>query len=60
MEVKRFLQYISEDGIGAVPTNTTAGVAGLSKETGGPVIKKKDIKKYQSMNRRPAPVETKS
>lgn len=60
VEVKRFLQYISEDGIGAVPTNTTAGVAGLSKETGGPVIKKKDIKKYQSMNRRPAPVETKS
>lgn len=46
--VRRFL---SEEGEGApmggAPANNTSGVAGLSKETGGPVIKKKDIKKYQ-------------
>jgi hypothetical protein len=45
-------KFLEEDGMGAgaiggAPTNNTAGVAGLSKETGGPVIKKKDIKKYQ-------------
>jgi hypothetical protein len=43
---------IEEDGMGAgavggAPTNSTAGVAGTSLQTGGPVVKKKDIDKYK-------------
>jgi hypothetical protein len=46
--VRRFLSEEGEGAaVGGAPTNNTSGVAGLSKETGGPVIKKKDIKKYQ-------------
>lgn len=57
VEVKTFLQYISEEG-GAVSTAPTNNTAGASVRE--PVIKKKDIKKYQSMNRRSVPVEIKS
>ena len=57
MELKSFLQYISEEGeasVGGAPTNNTAGASVRE-----PVIKKKDIKKYQSMTRRAVPVEVK-
>jgi hypothetical protein len=57
MEVKSFLQYISEEGeapVGGPPANNTAGASVRE-----PVVKKKDIKKYQKMTRRPAPVEMK-
>jgi len=40
-------KFLSEEGIGGAPTNSTAG-ASVSE----PVIKKKDIKKYQVMARR--------
>lgn len=55
--VRRFLEEEGEGApVGGAPANNTSGVAGLSKETGGPVIKKKDIKKYQgTVARRPAP-----
>lgn len=56
MELKSFLQYISEEGeaVGGAPANNTAGASVRE-----PVIKKKDIKKYQSMTRRAVPVEVK-
>jgi len=54
IEVKSFLQYISEDGEGGPPTNNTAGASVLE-----PVVKKKDIKKYQKMALRSVPVEMK-
>lgn len=48
IEVKRFIEFISEEG---TPTNSTAG-ASVSE----PKIEKKDIKKYQQLARRKAPV----
>ena len=48
--VKKFLE---EEGEGGAPTNNTAGVSGLEKD--GPVVHKKDIKKFQKMARRIMP-----
>ena len=50
IEVKRFMKSVTEEA----PANNTAGAAVRE-----PVIKKKDIKKYQSMNRRSVPVDLK-
>lgn len=55
IELKRFIEYISEEGDGGAPVNNTSGASVTE-----PVVKKKDIKKYQSVNRRPVPVEVKS
>lgn len=55
IELKRFIEYISEEGEGGAPANNTSGASVTE-----PVVKKKDIKKYQSVNRRPVPVEVKS
>lgn len=48
-------KFLSEEGEGGAPTNNTAGVAGLSKETGGPVINKKNIDQFRKMARRSMP-----
>ena len=53
-------KFLDEEGVGAAavggaPTNNTGGVAALSKETGGPAIHKKDIKKFRNMARRSMP-----
>lgn len=48
-------KFFKEEGEGGAPTNNTAGVAGLSKETGGPVVKNKDIKRFRTMARRIMP-----
>lgn len=50
--VKRFV--IAEDGEGGI-----ANVTGAAVSTDQPKIDKKNIKKYQTMNRRPKPVEIK-
>jgi len=49
--VKRFLEYMAEEGEGGAPTNNTAGAA-----VNEPKITKKNIKQYQVMNRRKKPV----
>ena len=64
-------KFLEEDGMGAgavggAPTNSTAGVAGTTIASGGPVVKKKDIKKYKQeaiggspiagLTRRPRPL----
>lgn len=48
-------KFFREEGEGGAPTNNTGGVAGLSKETGGPVVKNKDIKRFRTMARRIMP-----
>lgn len=47
LTVKNFLQYMQEEGEGGIANVTGAGVS-----TDKPVIRKKDIKKYQIMARR--------
>jgi hypothetical protein len=46
-------KFFAEEGEGGAPTNNTAGVAGLEKD--GPVVRKKDIKKFRTMARRTMP-----
>lgn len=50
--VEKIMKEIEEDGTGggavaSAPTNSTAGVAGTSIASGGPVVKKKDLEKYK-------------
>ena len=52
--VEKIMKEIDEDGagggaggVGGAPTNSTAGVAGTSIASGGPVVKKKDLEKYK-------------
>ena len=53
--VKRFLEYMAEEGEGGAPTNNTAGAS-----VNEPKITKKNIKQYQIMNRRKKPVNVPS
>ena len=53
--VKRFLEYMAEEGEGGAPTNNTAGAA-----VNEPKITKKNIKQYQVMNRRKKPANVPS
>ena len=50
--VEKFLRKLEEEGGGGVPNVTGAGVS-----TDKPVVKKKDIKKYQKINRRNTPLK---
>jgi hypothetical protein len=47
LTVRKFLQYMQEEGEGGI-----ANVTGAAVSTDKPVIRKKDIKKYQIMARR--------
>jgi hypothetical protein len=50
--VEKFMKDLDEDGAGGgaggvVGGNVSGGIAGTTIDNGGPVVKKKDIKKYQ-------------
>lgn len=50
----RFLAHLQEEGEGGAPTNSVSGgkIAGTTPETGGPVIKLKDVLKYTKRNKK--------
>jgi hypothetical protein len=50
--IKSFIKYMTEEGEGGAPTNNTAGAS-----VNEPKITKKNIKRYQLMNRRKKPVD---
>lgn len=59
--VEKIKKELDEDGAGGVggggaPANSTAGVAGTTIDSGGPVIKKKDVQKYKKGNVATGPV----
>ena len=56
--VEKIKNELDEDGgaVGGAPASSTAGVAGTTIDSGGPVVKKKDIEKYKKGNVAAGPI----
>lgn len=61
--VEKIMKELEEDGAGGgavasggAPTNSTAGIAGTTIASGGPVVKKKDLKNYKQENIAGSPI----